>query len=109
MAMSYYVDTSVEGNKGTAMTAANTVAQAPYAPEEVVYKIIYTEEEAEATAEDRANIRSYIKEARTQFVAGNLDPNSDDDWNAYINQLKEYHYEDVLDIDREAYLRTIAG
>ena len=109
MSMSYYVDTSVEGNKGTAMTAANTVAQAPYAPEEVVYKIIYTEEEAEATAENRANIRSYIKEARTQFVAGNLDPNSDDDWNAYINQLKEYHYEDVLDIDREAYLRTIAG
>ena len=109
MGMCYYVDTSVEGNMGTAMTAGNTVAQAPYAPEEVVYKIIYTEEEAEATAENRANIRSYIKEARTQFVAGNLDPNSDDDWNAYINQLKEYHYEDILEIDREAYLRTIAG
>ena len=105
--MSYYVDTSISSNFGTAMTAATTIAQAPYAPDEVVYKIIYTLEESQATAENRANIRSYIKEARTQFVAGNLDPNSDEDWNAYLETLSSYHYEDVLAIDQAAYARTI--
>ncbi|MBQ6645144.1 MAG: extracellular solute-binding protein [Clostridia bacterium] len=109
MAMSYYVDTTVSSNFGAAMTAATTVAQAPYAPEEVVYKIIYTQEEAEATSENRANIRSYIREARTQFVAGDLDPNNDADWENYINTLKSYNYEDVLAIDRAAYARTIEG
>lgn len=107
--MSYFVDPTEPGNAGTAMTADCTVKQMPYAPEEVVHKIIYTQEESDATSENRANVRAYVKEARTQFVAGNLDPNNDADWEAYIEQLKAYNYEDVLEIDREAYARTIAG
>ena len=105
--MSYYVDTAISGNIGTKMTADTTVAQAPYAPEEVVGKIIYTEEESEKTQNDRTDIRNYIKEARTQFVTGIMDPENDDDWNAYIEQLNAYNYLDVLEIDREAYHRTI--
>lgn len=79
----------------------------PYSPDEAVVKIIYTPEEIEQTSELRAAIQSYVKESMVQFVAGNLDPYSDDDWNAYLKELERLNYKDVLEVDRQAYNRTM--
>jgi len=99
----YYVD-PVE-NIGAAMTAATTIAQAPYAPQNVVTKIIYTQEESDKTSELRSVLKTYVKEARTRFVAGDLDPEKD--WDAYIQELNNIQYQMILETDRAAYHRTI--
>lgn len=78
-----------------------------YTPEEYVVKIIYTQEETEQTVENRAAIRSYVKECMAQFVVGNMDPNNDNDWNAYLSELERLDYKGVLEIDRQAYNRTM--
>ena len=78
-----------------------------YTPEEYVVKIIYTQEETDQTVENRAAIRSYVKECMAQFVVGNMDPNNDNDWNAYLSELERLDYKGVLEIDRQAYNRTM--
>ncbi len=76
-------------------------------PEELVAKIIYTQEESEKTVESRTAIRSYVKECMAQFVVGNMNPNNDSDWNAFLAEIERLGYKEQLEIDRQAYNRTM--
>lgn len=51
--------------------------------------IVTTQEEKDATSEIRTNIDSYAGRCLTDFVTGKLDPNSDADWNKYLNDLND--------------------
>jgi putative aldouronate transport system substrate-binding protein len=100
-----YANPDDPANRGSVMTANITAIQKPYAPKNVVTKIIYTKEESDRINDQRAAIRTYVKEAATRFVAGDLNP--DKDWGAYINELNKLKYKDFLSIARTAYHRTI--
>jgi putative aldouronate transport system substrate-binding protein len=100
-----YADPDDPANRGVSMTANITALQKPYAPENVVTRIVFTKEENDRINDQRAAIRTYVREAATRFVAGDLNP--DRDWDAYMNELNRLRYKDFLGVARTAYHRTI--
>lgn len=72
-------------------------------PENLCRSLRYTQEETEKA--DSAAWISYIAEARTLFCTGVLDPNSDSDWNEYLNKLEEYGQSRILGVAQTVYDR----
>ena len=52
------------------------------------YGFAYTEDENEAVAEIKTPMTDYIKESRALFATGAMDPNSDSDWQNYLDSLE---------------------
>jgi len=78
----------------------------PFTPDlsKVFFKNVFTTEEIEQTAEIRSVLVEYVREAYTLFVMGTMD--LDRDWDAYLNELKNIGYAELLAIDQAAYNRT---
>lgn len=76
------------------------------AEEDIVGTILYTEEESDRWNEVRSAINTYVEEARALFCVGQLDPNSDSDWNNYLAELEKMNYKEMLEADTIAYKRT---
>lgn len=76
------------------------------AEEDIVGTILYTEEESDRWNEVRSTINTYVEEARALFCVGQLDPNSDSDWNNYLAELEKMNYKEMLEADTIAYKRT---
>ena len=72
-------------------------------PDEVCRSLRYTQEETEKA--DSAAWSSYVAEARTLFATGVLDPNSDSDWNTYLDKLEEYGQSRIIKIAQTVYDR----
>ena len=75
-------------------------------PDEVVYKLNYNLEENEVYTQYHSGWKDYITEARALFISGTMDPNSDADWNTYLNTLKANGEEDILRVVQSAYDRV---
>ena len=71
-----------------------------------IFKLIYTADEADAIKEPKTNITSYIKESRAQFISGEMDPNDDAKWAAYLKTLEDMGVKTWLDAAQKAYDRT---
>ncbi len=74
-------------------------------PDEVVFKIIYTADENEEISEISTNLQSYVKEARALFATGVLDPNSDADWQTYLDNLEAQGLSTYIEVSQDAYDR----
>ena len=64
----------------------------PYAEEhnpKLFFHAIYTEEEGAENGNSLAELKSYVKESRAKFCAGELDPDNDADWNNYVGTLEK--------------------
>lgn len=72
-------------------------------PEDVCRSLRFTD--AEQKEADSTAWASYLSEARTLFCTGNLDPNSDKDWNDYKDKLEEYGQSRILKIAQKVYDR----
>ena len=59
-----------------------------YAKAYLIPPVNMTEDELRQKTEYHQVFKEFNKEAYANFVIGNLDPNSDDDWNTYLNQLE---------------------
>lgn len=70
-------------------------------PEEVVIKILYTEEQIDEIADVQTTVQTYVNEAATRFVLGDLD--LDQDWDAYLNELNAMGLARYLEVTQEAY------
>ena len=57
-------------------------------PDEVVYNLLYNAEESEAIAEPKTLCNDYMLEARALFISGTMDPNSDADWQKYLDSME---------------------
>jgi len=82
---------------------------AQYVPDlsKIFVKNIYTPDEIDQTSEIRTNLRLYIDEASVLFVTGALD--IEKDWDAYLQELNNLKYKEILAVDQEAYTRTQQG
>ena len=69
--------------------------------------LVYTQEETDQWMDQRTALREYVKEARTLFALGQMDPNSDADWEQYLQELNNLQYKDILATDQVAYDRTM--
>lgn len=78
-----------------------------YRPEEGVYlpKVIYTKEEMDEIGEPLSSLNTFFNESTARFVTGDLDPNSDDDWNNYLEELNNIGIERILEVTQAAYDR----
>ncbi len=99
-----------DGNEvyGERLHARSVSMNKQYAPamENLVGDIIYTEEEANEWAEARATLQSYLVETSALFAVGQMDPNSDEEWNNYLQELNNLQYKELLAVDQIAYNRT---
>ena len=78
-------------------------------PDEVVPKLNYTAEEAEVVSEVSQILTDYVKSARALFATGAMDPNSDADWQSYLDALENQGYNDYIEVAQAAYSRLISG
>ncbi len=74
-------------------------------PDEVVWNLIYNDEEAEIRADYESTCNGYLEEGRALMISGTLDPNSDADWATYLNNLKEMGYDELIKIAQSSYTR----
>jgi len=74
-------------------------------PKEIVHSLTYNDEEF-ATRDEYAGMHSsYIVEQRGLFVTGELDPNSDADWNNYLTNLEKLGHSKLVDVAQSSYSR----
>ena len=73
--------------------------------EDVVPTLVYTLEEAETWNDARTSLENYVKEARTLFALGEMDPEKD--WDAYLKELNNLQYKEILAIAQTAYDRML--
>jgi len=78
-------------------------------PDEVVYNLVYNSEENETVSEVSTVLKDYIKQSRSEFATGVRDPNSDADWNAYLNDLNNQGISKWLSVAQTAYTRMLKG
>ena len=77
-------------------------------PEEFVYMLTRNEAEEEVFQEWHSDINKVVSTARADFCTGRKDPNSDADWEAYLNDLAAVNYEESwIKLGQSAYNRSI--
>ena len=53
----------------------------------------------------RTVILNYVNECQARFIVGDMD--IENDWDTYLAELEKMNYEGLLEMDREAYNRTM--
>lgn len=95
-----------------AQMAAESRKNADYAcanfnPSEICPYLVYTTEEAELIGPNVDACSKYFKESRTAFIKGEMDPNSDADWNAYLAKLEDQGLAKWTAASQNAYNRGV--
>ncbi len=67
----------------------------------------YTTEENNERTTLRSDIVNYVSKMKSSFMTGEKDPNSDKDWNEYVNQVKKMGYDRLMEIEQAAYDRLM--
>lgn len=70
--------------------------------------LLLTKEE-QAVVNQYSSLYVFFAESRTRFFTGELDPNSDADWNAYIDEMKARGGDVFLQMYQQAYDRYLAN
>lgn len=74
-----------------------------HAPKEVIPKLIYTQEEADAIGEIESTLNAYVDECLGNFAAGNQD--IDGSWESYLKELKKNGLDTYLETVQKVYDR----
>ena len=78
-------------------------------PAEKFFNVTYNAEETEIVTEVQAGLISCLNTWRAEFITGVKDPNNDDDWNAFLDEMEEKGLYDWMDAAQDAYDRLIEG
>ena len=77
--------------------------EASVKPTELFTGVILNAEESNLFTEKCSGLWAYMKEARALMVSGALDPNSDADWQTYLDNMESNGLSTALEIYQEAY------
>lgn len=77
----------------------------PHTPDEVFTDVTYTDEEKDVQSDYYSLLKSYVGSQRNKFIAGDLNPSSDADWNAYLKGMENLHLSELIKIAQAAYDR----
>lgn len=74
---------------------------------QLFFNAIYNAEETTSNGDSLATLKTYVKEARAKFATGMWDPDSETDWNNYVNTLEDMGMSTLIKntqsaVDREA-------
>lgn len=81
------------------------ILEAAKMPEERVLKLVYTQEEYSVREEYVTPVNTYYLEQINLFVSGQVDPNSDAEWNKFLSTLEKVGRTKLLEVAQEAYDR----
>lgn len=95
------------GERMHALSVAMNIEYAPDPMDIIPNTLIYTEEESDEWSSVRAALASYLQESEVLFAVGQYDPNSDDDWNAFLSELEVLQYKELMALDEVVYKRTM--
>lgn len=74
------------------------------AADEFVYKLIYTQEEADELADLKTTINNYVDESTARFITGDLNVDGSD-WEDFLAELSNMGLERYIQINQAAYTR----
>lgn len=74
-------------------------------PTELVHSLVYTDEEYQIREELSGTHSAYVHEQRGLFITGEINPNSDADWNEYLATLEKIGESKLLGVAQSAYAR----
>jgi len=77
----------------------------PYTPEEVWPFFTYTTEENDIITTVGSDLNSYVKKTNAKFLTGELEL-TDENWNAYVEQVQKMGLDEVLEVMQAAYARA---
>jgi len=72
-------------------------------PDEIVGKLLYTDEQYEKKTSLEAAYASYVASARSLFITGDNDPSDDKQWQTYLDTLEQYGATKLLKLYQEVY------
>ena len=75
------------------------------APEELCQGMVFTAKEQKVRDAYASGYKSYVLQARWQFIMGVMDPNDDAQWNSYLLELKAKGEAPLLEAYQTAYTR----
>ncbi len=84
-------------------------AEEKYNPDKIVGKMGYTTEENDRTNTVRTNVGDFASKAQTEFLTGIRNPESDADWNEYLQKLEELGIDAFREVAQAAYDRNTKG
>lgn len=73
--------------------------------EEQPHDLVWSADEKDTLGDTWGMVRSYVREARALFATGGLDPNSDSDWQTYLDTLEGKGMSLLLETAQQAYDR----
>lgn len=76
-----------------------------YNPERLFNTVIYNEQELEENGTSLENITAYVSECRAKFAVGQMDIDSDAEWNQYLSTIESLGSETLLKNTQAAYDR----
>ena len=104
-----FVDKGTWGNIRSRLAAAIVQAYVSNpVPAEVIKDMVYAASEQEVISALQEPLMDYVEEARAMFISGAMDPNSDSDWNTYLNNLKSLGIDDLLAAVQKTYTAMTA-
>ena len=74
-------------------------------PDEVFDFAIYSTSDYEERSEFAKDLTEYVYERRGRFITGEMDPNSDADWQNYLDGLQALHYDRWIELAQIGYDR----
>ena len=74
-------------------------------PDEVFDFAIYSLSDYEERSEFASDLTTYVFHRRSEFCTGTLDPNSDADWQEYLDGLQALHYDRWIELAQIGYNR----
>ncbi|MCG8453671.1 MAG: extracellular solute-binding protein [Spirochaetales bacterium] len=77
----------------------------PYGKPYAIPPINFTEDELALRNDLHETFRLWEAESYANFVTGNMDPNSDEDWNAYLEQVKDLGMDQLIEVIQMGYDR----
>ena len=80
-------------------------AQAENNPKNICPKLFWTDEEDERRGQISTNINDRVSKAQTEFIVGQMNIESDAEWNAYIKQLDDMGRLEYLKMAQDSYNR----
>lgn len=105
-----YNNVSSEGNEAQERSSrllAGSYALIDQYPikEDSVRNLQYTTEEEDIKEQYESTLHNFVKEQINLFIMGTKDIESDAAWNAYLKQIDEINFSDILNIKQSAYDR----
>ena len=86
----------------------NLITKEQYEPygkrEECLEGLVYTSEENDELAQLWVSLKTYLDDARIQFISGTMD--LDSDWDAYVDNVENGDMKRVIEINQAAYDRA---